>query len=93
MDRDRDEELLRGRVYGQDPGDPGRGPRPGQRYVELVGGPLDGLLLDVTDWTADELGTGIALQTELGRFGAGGRAVYDPRPGDPRRFDWSGDSP
>ncbi|MGW0548709.1 hypothetical protein [Streptomyces altiplanensis] len=90
---DRDEELLRGRVYGQDHDNPHPGPRPGQEYVELVGGPLDGLLLDVTGWTADETATGVALQTELGRFGAGGRAMYDPRPGDPRRFDWSGDTP
>ncbi|MFF3641522.1 hypothetical protein [Streptomyces sp. NPDC002564] len=86
-----DEQLLRGRVYGQDHEHPG--PRPGQRYVELVGGPLDGLLLDVTGWSRTELGTGVALATELGRFGAGGRATYDPRPGDARRFDWSGDMP
>ncbi|MEU6509045.1 MULTISPECIES: hypothetical protein [unclassified Streptomyces] len=90
MDSD-DEQLLRGRVYGQDYDRPG--PRAGQRYVELVGGPLDGLLLDVTDRTPDELGPGVALATELGRFGAGGRALYAPRPGDPRRFDWAGDAP
>ncbi|MFE9445832.1 hypothetical protein ACFYO2_44555 [Streptomyces sp. NPDC006602] len=92
MDSD-DEQLLRGRVYGQDPGDPHQGPRPGRDYVELVGGPLDGLLLEVTGCTPDEIDTGVALQTELGRFGAGGRAMYDPRPGDRRRFDWSGDTP
>ncbi|MFF8727182.1 hypothetical protein ACF073_11905 [Streptomyces sp. NPDC015171] len=90
MDRD-DEELLRGRVYGADHDHPG--PEPGRRYVELVGGPLDGLLLDVTGWTAGEIDTGAALPTELGRFGAGGRAVYTPRPGDPGRFDWTGDTP
>ncbi|MEU0334403.1 hypothetical protein [Streptomyces sp. NPDC006193] len=86
-----DEQLLRGRVYGTDPGRPG--PRPGRTYVELVGGPLDGLLLDVTGWTRDEIDAGAALTTDLGRFGAGGRALYDPRPGDGTRFDWSGDSP
>ncbi|MER6346084.1 hypothetical protein ACWC10_22595 [Streptomyces sp. NPDC001595] len=90
MDRD-DEQLLRGRVYGADHEHPG--PLPGRRYVELVGGPLDGLLLDVTDWTRDDIDTGVALPTELGQFGAGGRTVYNPRPGDPRRFDWSGDVP
>ncbi|MFM9700602.1 hypothetical protein [Streptomyces europaeiscabiei] len=26
------------------------GPKPGRSYAELVGGPLDGLLLDITDW-------------------------------------------
>ncbi|MGA5364228.1 hypothetical protein [Streptomyces purpurascens] len=55
MDRD-DEQLLRCRVYGADHDHPG--PRVDRRYAELVGGPLDGLLLDITDWTADEAQTG-----------------------------------
>ncbi|MFH9672137.1 hypothetical protein ACH4L5_07615 [Streptomyces sp. NPDC017405] len=88
MDRD-EEQLLRRRVYGADHDQPG--PRPGRRYAELVGGPLDGLLLDITGRTQDE--AGVALSTELGRFGAGGRALYDPRPGDPGRWDWTGDAP
>ncbi|MFF9351849.1 hypothetical protein [Streptomyces sp. NPDC014734] len=88
-----DEQLLRGRVYGRDHDDPDPGPRPGRTYVELTGGPLDGLLLDVTGWTRDEIGNGAVLPTELGTFGAGGRAVYGPRPGVPGRFDWSGDTP
>ncbi|CAM5714961.1 hypothetical protein SALBM135S_09772 [Streptomyces alboniger] len=90
MDR-AEEQLLRGRVYATDHGHPG--PLPHRDYAELVGGPLDGLLLDLTDWTADELQSGAALTTELGQFGAGGRALYDPRPGEPNRWDWSGDSP
>lgn len=90
---DRDEELLRGRVYGQDHDDPRPGPRPGRVYAELVGGPLDGLLLDVTDRTPEQRAAGAALETELGRYGAGGRSLYDPRPGDPGRLDWSGDTP
>ncbi|MEU6184172.1 hypothetical protein [Streptomyces coeruleorubidus] len=90
MDRD-EEQLLRRRVYGADHDHPG--PRPGRRYVELIGGPLDGLLLDITGWTRDEVDAGVALATELGQFGAGGRAMYDPRPGDPLRFDWTGDTP
>ncbi|MQY36631.1 hypothetical protein SRB17_46330 [Streptomyces sp. RB17] len=90
MDRD-DEQLLRRRVYGQDHDQPG--PRPGRRYAELVGGPLDGLLLDITGWPQAEVGTVAALPTELGQFGAGGRAMYAPRPGDPRHFDWDGDAP
>ncbi|MGW3209041.1 hypothetical protein [Streptomyces sp. NPDC001135] len=90
---DRDEELLRGRVYGEDHDHPRPGPKPGRAYAELVGGPLDGLLLDITGWTQDEIDTGVILQTELGQFGAGGRAMYDPRPGDPARFDWTGDTP
>ncbi|BBC29334.1 uncharacterized protein SGFS_006280 [Streptomyces graminofaciens] len=92
MDSD-DEQLLRGRVYGHDADDPHPGPRPGRTYAELVGGPLDGLLFDITGWTQDGIDTGVSLQTELGQFGPGGRALYDPRPGDPARWDWSGDSP
>ncbi|MFB7740244.1 hypothetical protein ACFC08_39285 [Streptomyces sp. NPDC056112] len=92
MDSD-DEQLLRGRVYGRDVDDPHPGPRPGHAYAELVGGPLDGLLLDITGWTLDESGTGVCLQTDLGHFGPGGRALYDPRPGNPACWDWSGDSP
>ncbi|RNG36072.1 hypothetical protein [Streptomyces botrytidirepellens] len=91
MDGD-DEQLLRGRVYGHGYDDPNPSPRAGQTYVELVGGPLDGLLLDVTGWTQNEIDTGVALPTELGQF-PGGRALYDPRPGDPSRFNWSGDTP
>ncbi|WP_420714422.1 hypothetical protein [Streptomyces sp. NRRL WC-3744] len=75
-----DEQLLRGRVYGADPDHPG--PLPDRSYVELIGGPLDGLLLDVTGWTPDEMGTGVSQLTDLGHFGPGGRALYDPRPGD-----------
>ncbi|UYM24651.1 hypothetical protein OIM90_13390 [Streptomyces sp. AD16] len=47
MDSD-DERLLRGRVYGHDPTAPEAAPLPGHHYAELVGGPLDGLLLDIT---------------------------------------------
>ncbi|MET8816083.1 hypothetical protein ABZW47_29270 [Streptomyces sp. NPDC004549] len=88
-----DEQLLRHRVYGQDHDDPAPGPCPGREYVELTGGPLDGLLLDVTGWSRAEIDGGVALPTELGHFGAGGRALYDPRLGAPERFDWAGDSP
>ncbi|WP_369217003.1 hypothetical protein [Streptomyces flavofungini] len=88
-----DEKLLRGRVYGRDHDDPDPGPRPGRHYAELVGGPLDGLLLDITGMAREERRAGVALRTELGRFGAGGRAMYDPRPADRSRWDWSGDMP
>lgn len=84
---------MRGRVYGADHDDPDPGPRPGRVYVELVGGPLDGLLLDVTGWDGARLAEPAALPTEIGRYGHGGRAVYGPRPGDTRRFDWREDIP
>ncbi|CAM5639951.1 hypothetical protein SFUMM280S_01965 [Streptomyces fumanus] len=82
-------EFMHGRVYGADHGDPG--PRAGRAYAQLVGGPLDGLLLDVTE--ARDPGAGVALPTEIGRYGPGGRSVYAPRPTDARRFDWQGDIP
>ncbi|MFC7815692.1 hypothetical protein ACFUTR_13740 [Streptomyces sp. NPDC057367] len=84
-------EFMRGRVYGAEHDDPG--PRPGRAYAQLVGGPLDGLLLDVTDLSEQEYGRGLSLATEIGRYGPGGRSAYAPRPGDPRRLDWRGDVP
>ena len=83
---------MRGRVYGADHDDPDPGPRPGRVYVELVGGPLDGLLLDVTDRSEQELRE-VALTTEIGRYGPGGRALYARRENDGRRLDWRGDAP
>ncbi|MCB5165368.1 hypothetical protein LG634_11060 [Streptomyces bambusae] len=88
-----DEQIMRGRVYGADHDDPDPGPRPGHSYVELVGGPLDGLLLDVTGWSAGDRAEGALLMTEIGRYGPGGRALYEPRPHDPAHFDWQGDAP
>ncbi|MFI9496199.1 hypothetical protein ACIG8K_32270 [Streptomyces halstedii] len=61
----------------------------------------DGLLLDITGWRPEEIEDGVALMTELGRW-PGGRALYDPLPGEPRpavgpgvvcRFHYSGDTP
>ncbi|MFD4976304.1 hypothetical protein [Streptomyces sp. NPDC058424] len=95
-----DEQLLRGRVYGHDHDDPNPGPLPHRTYATLMGGPLDGLLLDITGWRPEEVDDGVALSTELGQF-PGGRALYDPRPdeartpgpGVARRFYHSGDTP
>ncbi|MEW2252620.1 hypothetical protein ACFW6K_31590 [Streptomyces sp. NPDC058733] len=84
-------EFMRGRVYGADHED--AAPRPGRRYAELVGGPLDGLLLDVTDGPERQEDGGVALPTEIGRHGPGGRALYAPREAEPLRFDWQGDLP
>ncbi|KND33667.1 hypothetical protein [Streptomyces acidiscabies] len=80
-------EFMRGRVYGADHED--AGPRHGRRYAELVGGPLDGLLLDVTERAAG-VGEEVVLATEIGRYGAGGRSVYV---GEGRRLEWRGDLP
>ncbi|MER6413888.1 hypothetical protein [Streptomyces humidus] len=83
-------EFLRGRVYGADHED--AGPRPERAYAQLVGGPLDGLLLDVTERTEEELRE-VALITEIGRYGPGGHALYARREGDGGRLDWLGDAP
>jgi hypothetical protein len=44
-------------------------------------------------WFLEEPTTGIALETELGRSGASGRAMVDPCLSNPFRFDWAGDIP
>lgn len=97
-----DEQLLRDRVYGHDHDDPDPdpGPLPHQTYAALIGGPLDGLLLDITGWRPEEVDDGAALATELSRW-PGGRALYHPHSGEPRtpdpgvscRFYYSGDTP
>ncbi|AGS67252.1 hypothetical protein [Streptomyces collinus] len=95
-----DEQVLRGRVYGCDHDDPHPGPLPTRTYATLVGGPLDGLLLDITGWTREEVDGGVALATELSRW-PGGRALYDPSADEPRspgpgivcRLYYAGDTP
>ncbi len=77
MDSD-DEQLLRGRIYGADHDHPG--PKPGRSYAELLGGPLDRLLLDITGWRPEEIDDGVSLLTELGQFGPGGRGAVRPAP-------------
>ncbi|MFD6128918.1 hypothetical protein ACFWC2_15170 [Streptomyces diastaticus] len=91
MDSD-DELLLRGRVYGHDPAAPEASPLPGHHYAELVGGPLDGLLLDITGHPPTTRRQGAALPTALSRYGPDGRSLYKPRPTAPSRWDWQGDT-
>ncbi|MFI6143408.1 hypothetical protein ACIBCC_35105 [Streptomyces griseus] len=82
-------------IYGTDHDDPDpRAPEPGHVYVQLVGGPLDGQLLDVTGYTTEERTEGGALlMSNHGLYGPGGRSDYAPRPGAPDRWDWQGDTP
>ncbi|MEI5101725.1 hypothetical protein RB200_28510 [Streptomyces sp. PmtG] len=87
------DKVIRRRVYGADHDDPDPGPRPGRDYRELVGGPLDGLLLDVTGWSREQLAAGRLLATEIGRYGPGGYADYGPRADRPQLWDWRGDTP
>ncbi|MFI8326357.1 hypothetical protein [Streptomyces sp. NPDC085529] len=91
---------MRRRVYGADRASLDPGPLPWRTYAALTGGPLDGLLLDITGWTKDEIDTGTALPTELGQF-SGGRVLYTPDLDEPRApapgvtcyFHYSGDVP
>ncbi|MFH9468744.1 hypothetical protein ACH4LT_15875 [Streptomyces clavifer] len=80
------------RIYGSEPGEPGV-EVPGHRYAALIGGPLDGQLIDVTGWSRQQLVDGTALITELGAFGPNGRTHYEGRPGDLDRLHWIGDTP
>ncbi|WP_432128864.1 hypothetical protein [Streptomyces sp. bgisy082] len=66
---------------------------PGRRYAELVGGPLDRELLGITGWSDEQIDGGVALITETGSFASGGRALWDPRPDDPGRWNWEGGIP
>ncbi|PWI20747.1 hypothetical protein DI272_29935 [Streptomyces sp. Act143] len=84
-------QIMRGRVYGADHED--AGPRPDRVYAELVAGPLDGLLLDITGRPGGELRAGVELRTEIGAHGRGGRARYALRDGPGRYLDWRGDTP
>ncbi|MGV0101004.1 hypothetical protein [Streptomyces californicus] len=83
-------------IYGTEHDDPDpRTPEPGHVYVQLVGGPLDGQLLDVTGYTPAERTDpegGALLMSDHGVYGPGGRSDYTPRPGDPDRWDWQGDT-
>ncbi|MFJ3505764.1 hypothetical protein [Streptomyces sp. NPDC090135] len=58
-----------------------------------MGEPSDGQLLDITGWTSKQIDGGVALITEAGSYGPGGRALYDPRPADPGHWEWAGDTP
>ncbi|MFI7235746.1 hypothetical protein [Streptomyces cyaneofuscatus] len=66
----------------------------GQAFVDLVGGPLDGRLLDVTGWSSEQLAEGALLITNRGLYRADGRALYSPIEADPEGpFLWIGDTP
>ncbi|MFD8147386.1 hypothetical protein [Streptomyces sp. NPDC059708] len=83
-------------VYGTDRDDPAPGPKPGHEYVELLGGPLDGMLLDVTGWEPQEIVDGAMLMSDHGQFGPASRSEYEPAEGHlggVGRFVWRGDVP
>ncbi|WP_327713704.1 hypothetical protein OG912_38055 (plasmid) [Streptomyces sp. NBC_00464] len=68
----------RRRVYGSDHDDPHPYAETGHDYRELTGGPLDGLLVDVTGWTQEQIMTGAYLITPHSVYGPSGRAAYAP---------------
>ncbi|MFJ2819125.1 hypothetical protein [Streptomyces sp. NPDC087294] len=89
------QEWVGRRVYGAYEDDPDPGPQPGHDYVELVGGPLDGQLVDVTGVGPAERARGAALIADApaGMYGAGGRAWYAPQPeAGADRWFWEGDT-
>ncbi|MGW5354228.1 hypothetical protein ACWERV_27380 [Streptomyces sp. NPDC004031] len=88
-----DARWLQRRVYGADHDDPDAGRRDEHEYVELSGGPLDGLLLDVTGVPEADRTGGAALATEIGRYGARGKACYRPALARPWVWLWEGDTP
>ncbi|MFF8963220.1 hypothetical protein ACF1BK_10815 [Streptomyces globisporus] len=48
----------------------------------------------LTGYTPEERTEGGALlMSNHGMYGPGGRSDYEPRPGDPDRWDWQGDTP
>ncbi|MGW4163463.1 hypothetical protein [Streptomyces sp. NPDC004788] len=70
------EQLLRGRVCGHGHDDPNLGPFSYRTFAGLVGGPLDGRLLDVHGWRSEEVDDGVAVALGL-PGGHGGRALRD----------------
>ncbi|MFF4646920.1 hypothetical protein [Streptomyces sp. NPDC001389] len=69
------------RVYGPDPDEPAAGQRPDRSYVELVGGPLDGMLLDATGWDPQEFADHTVLISEHSPFGPVEDPYYAPAEG------------
>ncbi|MFJ8164196.1 hypothetical protein ACIRBY_25180 [Streptomyces sp. NPDC096136] len=67
-------------MYGLGPEEPA-GPWPGHSCVELVGGPLDGTLLDVCGWDPQGIVGHAMVMSEHDRFGPGGGSEYVPAEG------------
>ncbi|WP_159401622.1 hypothetical protein [Streptomyces sp. NRRL F-5053] len=58
-----------------------------QCTAHFIGGPLDGHTADVTDWTVDEIATGVLHVVDSWTE----RADYEPEPGgDPLRWLYRG---
>ncbi|WP_371494228.1 hypothetical protein OG871_03845 [Kitasatospora sp. NBC_00374] len=68
------------------------GGRPATTRRHLVGGPLDGELLDVSALTAEQLRDGVALRATGCAF-PDGRSRYVPDPDRPGALVWAGDIP
>ena len=61
-----------------------------RRIARFVGGPLDGHRLDVTDWSDEQIATGVLHVVD----GWMDRADYEPDPdGDPLRWLYRGPHP
>jgi len=80
------------RRYGDDGTTPHATDRIGR---ELVGGPLDGMWLDVAQFTEEQIREGFLLMADgvPGGMYEGGRSDYEPREPDDGRLHWMGDVP
>lgn len=59
--------------------------------VYLYGGPLDGMQVPLTLDPADP-DPGVAMMSDTGRYGEGGRSWYEPNP-QSGRWEWVRDTP
>jgi hypothetical protein len=80
-------------AYGTDLDTQESGRRAGHEYVELIGGPLDGLLLDVTHVPRGERPEGVLLLTGIEPSATAARACYGCSPDRPGVWTWQGDAP
>ncbi|MFD9142737.1 hypothetical protein ACFVY7_18330 [[Kitasatospora] papulosa] len=69
-------ERTRRRIYGAEP-DP-YATLPGHEYVQLLVGPLDGQLLNITGLTPEQRDIGVHLIAPHSTYGGSGRSLYAP---------------
>ncbi|WP_097968469.1 hypothetical protein OG333_37315 (plasmid) [Streptomyces anulatus] len=81
-------------MYDTEHDSPATGPLPGHTYRELIGGPLDGQLIEITGWTGKQITTGAYMITPHSAYRPGGRASYAPTISHPDGpWVWEGNVP
>lgn len=68
---------------------------PAGAHVAFSGGPMDGYVMPVHEWSTESLAEGVAHISPLSSYGPGGRSIYGPPGGDPAAtvWEWQGDCP